>query len=150
MWLDSEEILCELRSSIEDNIERNGGYMLDEYKYSITGQDCHDIRNLLKYRFISAKNNSDVENLKDDILFNSNDLNVGDNETLITNLRHYEALLNARGALLKVKEGLVSGLSAEFVAQDLKDALYHIGSITGEVTSSEILNNIFGRFCIGK
>lgn len=150
LWTDNEQILCELRHSIERNIERNGGYMLDEYKYSITGQDCHDIRNLLKYTFISAKKNSDIEKLKDDIYFNGSELNVDENEVLVTNLRHYEALVNARKALLKVKEGLVSGLSTEFVAQDLKDVLYHLGSITGEITSGEILNNIFGRFCIGK
>ena len=150
LWTDNEQILCELRYSIEENIERNGGYMLDEYKYSITGQDCHDIRNLLKYTFISAKKNSDIENLKDDIYFNGSELNVDENEVLVTNLRHYEALVNARKALLKVKEGLVSGLSTEFVAQDLKDVLYHLGSITGEITSGEILNNVFGRFCIGK
>lgn len=150
LWTDNEQILCELRHSIERNIERNGGYMLDEYKYSITGQDCHDIRNLLKYTFISAKKNSDIENLKDDIYFNGSNVNVGENEVLVTNLRHYEALVNARKALLKVKEGLVSGLSTEFVAQDLKDVLYHLGSITGEISSSDVLNNIFGRFCIGK
>lgn len=150
LWTDNEQILCELRHSIERNIERNGGYMLDEYKYSITGQDCHDIRNLLKYTFISAKKNSDIEKLKDDIYFNGSELNVDENEVLVTNLRHYEALVNARKALLKVKEGLVSGLSTEFVAQDLKDVLYHLGSITGEITSSDVLNNIFGRFCIGK
>ena len=150
LWTDNEQILCELRHSIERNIERNGGYMLDEYKYSITGQDCHDIRNLLKYTFISAKKNSDIEKLKDDIYFNGSELNVDENEVLVTNLRHYEALVNARKALLKVKEGLVSGLSTEFVAQDLKDVLYHLGSITGEITSGEILNNVFGRFCIGK
>ncbi len=150
LWTDNEQILCELRHSIERNIERIGGYMLDEYKYSITGQDCHDIRNLLKYTFISAKKNSDIENLKDDIYFNGSNVNVGENEVLVTNLRHYEALVNARSALLKVKEGLLSGLSTEFVAQDLKDVLYHLGSITGEITSGEILNNVFGRFCIGK
>lgn len=150
LWTDNEQILCELRHSIERNIERNGGYMLDEYKYSITGQDCHDIRNLLKYTFISAKKDTDIEKLKDDIYFNGSELNVDENEVLVTNLRHYEALVNARKALLKVKEGLVSGLSTEFVAQDLKDVLYHLGSITGEITSGEILNNVFGRFCIGK
>mgnify|MGYP003493073211 CR=1 FL=1 len=150
LWTDNEQILCELRHSIERNIERNGGYMLDEYKYSITGQDCHDIRNLLKYTFISAKKDTDIENLKDDIYFNGSELNIDENEVLVTNLRHYEALVNARKALLKVKEGLVSGLSTEFVAQDLKDVLYHLGSITGEISSSDVLNNIFGRFCIGK
>ena len=150
LYIDTEELLIALGRSIEKNIENHGGYMLDEYKYSITGQDCHDIRNLLKLRFLSAKRNADIEDLRDDIYFNSYNLNVDENDVMVTNLRHYEALINAGEALKKVKEGLISGLSTEFVAQDLKDVLYHLGSITGEISSSDVLNNIFGRFCIGK
>ena len=150
MWMDTEYIIDNLRTAIERNIEDNGGYMLDEYKYSITGQDCYDIRNLIKYDFISAKNEEDIEKLKRDIAFYVDDLVVGENDVLVTNLRHYEALVNASNALIKVKDGLSSGLSTEFVAQDLKDVLYHLGSITGEISSVDVLNNIFGRFCIGK
>lgn len=150
VWTDTEQIIDELRTSIERNIETNGAYMLDEYKYSISGKDCHDIRNLVKYDFISAKNENDIDKLKRDIAFYGEDLVVGENDVLVTNLRHYEALVKANDALLKVKDGLRNGLSTEFVAQDLKDVLYHIGSITGEISSSDVLNNIFGRFCIGK
>ena len=150
MWMDTEYIIDNLRVAIERNIEDNGGYMLDEYKYSITGQDCYDIRNLIKYDFISAKNEEDIEKLKKNIAFYGRDLVVGENDVLVTNLRHYEALMKANDALLKVKDGLYNGLSTEFVAQDLKDVLYHLGSITGEISSSDVLNNIFGRFCIGK
>ena len=149
-WMDTEQIIDELRSSIERNIETNGAYMLDEYKYSISGKDCHDIRNLIRYDFISAKNDNDIDKLKRDIAFYVDDLVVGENDVLVTNLRHYEALVNASNALIKVKDGLSSGLSTEFVAQDLKDVLYHLGSITGEISSVDVLNNIFGRFCIGK
>ncbi|MBR6775939.1 MAG: tRNA uridine-5-carboxymethylaminomethyl(34) synthesis GTPase MnmE, partial [Bacteroidales bacterium] len=56
----------------------------------------------------------------------------------------------ASESLMRVKEGLLSGLSTEFVAQDLKEVLYCLGSITGEISSVDVLNNIFGRFCIGK
>lgn len=150
MWIDNEEIYLELGPCIENNIEKNGGYMLDEYKYSISGEDCHDIRNLIKFTYISAKNNSDIDKLRNDISYYNNDLVIGDNEVLVTNLRHYEALVKSSYALKKVKEGLENGLSTEFVAQDLKDVLYHLGSITGEISSTDILNSIFGRFCIGK
>ncbi len=150
MWMDSEYIINNLRTSIERNIENNGGYMLDEYKYSITGQDCYDIRNLIKYDFISAKNDEDIEKLKRDIAFYGRNLVVGENEVLVTNLRHYEALIKAAESLAKVKEGLDFGISTEFVAQDLKEVLYYLGSITGEISSSDVLNSIFGRFCIGK
>ena len=150
MWMDTEYIIDNLRTSIEKNIEENGGYMLDEYKYSITGQDCHDIRNLIKYDFISAKNDNDIEKLKKDIAFYGRNLTVGENEVLVTNLRHYEALIKAAESLVKVQEGLDMGISTEFVAQDLKEVLYYLGSITGEISSGDVLNNIFGRFCIGK
>ena len=150
MWMDTEYIIDNLRTAIERNIEDNGGYMLDEYKYSISGKDCHDIRNLIKYDFISAKNEEDIEKLKKNIAFYGRDLVVGENEVLVTNLRHYEALKKASESLMRVKEGLLSGLSTEFVAQDLKEVLYCLGSITGEISSSDVLNNIFGRFCIGK
>ena len=93
MWMDTEYIIDNLRVAIERNIEDNGGYMLDEYKYSITGQDCYDIRNLIKYDFISAKNEEDIEKLKKNIAFYGRDLVVGENEVLVTNLRHYEALM---------------------------------------------------------
>ena len=150
MWMDTEYIIDNLRVAIERNIENNGGYMLDEYKYSITGQDCHDIRNLIKYDFISAKDDEHIEKLKKDIAFFGRDLKVGENEVLVTNLRHYEALVKAAESLVKVKEGLDFGISTEFVAQDLKEVLYYLGSITGEISSGDVLNNIFGRFCIGK
>ena len=145
-----QDLYNELSGVILNNIQDKGAAMLDEYKYSITGTDCHDIRNLLKLTFISAKSGTDIDKLKEDIYFNSTDLSVDENDILVTNLRHYEALLNAGNALDKVKDGLLSGLSTEFVAQDLKDVLYHLGSITGEISSSDVLNNIFGRFCIGK
>ena len=150
MWMDTEYIIDNLRVAIERNIEDNSGYILDEYKYSITGQDCYDIRNLIKYDFISAKNEEDIEKLKKNIAFYGRDLVVGENEVLVTNLRHYEALKKASESLMRVKEGLLSGLSTEFVAQDLKEVLYCLGSITGEISSVDVLNNIFGRFCIGK
>lgn len=150
LQINNEELLLELGNSVEKNISKHGGRMLDEYKYSIDGSDCHDIRNLMKFTFISAKKDSDIEKLKNDISYYSNDLVVGDNEVLVTNLRHYEALVKSNEALVKVKEGLANGLSTEFVAQDLKDVLYHLGSITGEISSVDVLNNIFGRFCIGK
>lgn len=150
LFMDSQDILDMLRYSIENNIKVNGSYMLDEYKYSINGSDCHDIRNLIKYNFISAKKEGDIEKLKNDIEFYARDLNVGENDVLVTNLRHYEALVKSAESLEKVKEGMHSGLSIEFVAQDLKAVLYHLGEITGEISSTEVLNNLFGRFCIGK
>ena len=71
-------------------------------------------------------------------------------QTLLTNARHYDALGRSNEALLHVAQGLRDGIPADLVAIDLRDALYHLGTVTGEVTNSEVLGNIFSRFCIGK
>lgn len=71
-------------------------------------------------------------------------------ELIVTNARHFEALKNASEALSRLKEGLEAGIPSDFVAQDLREATAHLGSITGAVTSSDILHTIFSRYCIGK
>ena len=70
--------------------------------------------------------------------------------TLVTNLRHYQALQKALEALTRAREALLAGVSTEFVTQDIREALHHIGEICGEVTSEEVLGTVFSRFCIGK
>ncbi len=75
---------------------------------------------------------------------------IAGNESVVSNSRHYEALLHASEAVERVLSGLSSGLTSDLVAGDLREVIYHLGAITGEVTSDEILGNIFSRFCIGK
>ena len=70
--------------------------------------------------------------------------------TLVSNIRHYQALMDAQIALDRVEDGLASGLATDLVAQDIREALYHLGSIVGEINTEEVLGNIFGKFCIGK
>ncbi|MBK8517206.1 MAG: tRNA uridine-5-carboxymethylaminomethyl(34) synthesis GTPase MnmE [Saprospiraceae bacterium] len=70
--------------------------------------------------------------------------------TIISNARHHEALDNTRAALEKVLEGLSSGISTDFVAMDIREALYHLGTITGQVSTDDLLDSIFSKFCIGK
>lgn len=76
--------------------------------------------------------------------------NLDRNAIILTNLRHYQELCAAGEALKRVSEGLDSGLSTDLLTPDLRQALHHIGSITGEITPDDILGEIFGRFCIGK
>lgn len=146
----TRDVFEALKPSYEKSIEAHGGYMTDEYQYSVTGRDLHDIRNIITFYDISAKNAEDIEELKRNIKYKTKTIKIGANETLVTNLRHYEALMRAAESLEQVRSGMDSGLSADLLAQDLRQALYHIGSITGEVTSGEILETVFGRFCIGK
>ena len=70
--------------------------------------------------------------------------------TLVTNTRHYEALLHASESLQSVQQGLEMNIPTDLVSQDLREALFHLGSITGEITTDEVLGTIFSRFCIGK
>ena len=71
-------------------------------------------------------------------------------EAVVSNSRHHEALLRAENALQRACEGLNGGLSTDLVAQDIRDVLEAIGTITGEVSNQEILGHIFSKFCIGK
>lgn len=100
--------------------------------------------------FVSAKDNDDVERIKRFIFNNSSLHSVGANETLVTNMRHYESLRLSKENLEQVREGIMVGLSADLLSQDLRQALFYLGSITGEITNDEVLGNIFGRFCVGK
>ena len=72
------------------------------------------------------------------------------NDTLLTNVRHYEAMCKILESLEPVKEGLVCGVSADLLMVDIRQALHYIGLITGEVATDEILGTIFSRFCVGK
>lgn len=100
--------------------------------------------------FISAKQNVGVEELKNQLLSFVNTGTLRNNETIVTNTRHYDSLLKALEEIQKVKFGLETGLSSDLMALDIKEALYHFGMITGQVTNDELLGNIFANFCIGK
>ena len=100
--------------------------------------------------FISAKQNVGVEELKNQLLSFVNTGALRNNETIVTNTRHYDSLLKALEEIQKVKFGLETGLSSDLMALDIKEALYHFGMITGQVTNDELLGNIFANFCIVK
>ncbi len=99
--------------------------------------------------FISAKRKENIRLITDSILKAVDRENIED-KTIVSNIRHYEALQHALDALEKVKQGFETDLPSDLISIDIRDALYHLGLITGEVTTDEILGNIFGRFCIGK
>ncbi|MFM9987171.1 tRNA uridine-5-carboxymethylaminomethyl(34) synthesis GTPase MnmE [Flavobacterium sp.] len=99
---------------------------------------------------ISAKENIGVDELKNQLLSFVNTGALRNNETIVTNTRHYDSLLKALEEVQKVKYGLQTNLPSDLMAIDIKQALYYFGEITGQVTNDELLGNIFANFCIGK
>ena len=101
---------------------------------------------------ISAKELTGMTKLLDTLseLVGKDINSVSESSVLVTNMRHYEALVTAHKSLLAVKDGLASGSPTDLVAEDLRAALSTLGSITGEITTTDILQNIFSKFCIGK
>ena len=104
----------------------------------------------LKLETISAKQKIGIEELKNTLLSFVNTGALRNNETIVTNTRHYDSLLKALEEIQKVKWGLDSGISSDLMAIDIRSALFFFGEITGEVTNDELLGNIFANFCIGK
>ncbi len=104
----------------------------------------------LKLVTISAKQKVGIDELKITLLSFVNTGALRNNETIVTNTRHYDSLLKALEEIQKVKWGLNSGISSDLMAIDIRSALFFFGEITGEVTNDELLGNIFANFCIGK
>lgn len=98
---------------------------------------------------ISAKN-GEVEAIKQQLVALAAEQYDTRNAVTISNTRHYEALVRALEAIKRVQEGLQMQISGEFLSMDLQDCLAALGEITGQITSQEVLNTIFGKFCIGK
>ena len=99
---------------------------------------------------MSAKTGTGVELLKTKLLDMVHMGKLQNNDTIITNARHYDALRLALENIQKVQDGMQSGLSGDLLAIDIREALYHFGRITGEISTDDLLGNIFANFCIGK
>ncbi len=99
---------------------------------------------------LSAKTGEGVDDLKNLLLDFVKTGALKNNETIVTNTRHYDALLKAYEEVDKVQTGLSEGVSGDLLAIDIRQALFHFGEITGEITSDDLLGNIFANFCIGK
>ena len=121
----------------------------------LTNDEISDIQKQLetlnlKQILISAKQKVGIDELKNTLLSFVNTGALRNNETIVTNTRHYDSLLKALEEIQKVKWGLNSGISSDLMAIDIRSALFFFGEITGEVTNDELLGNIFANFCIGK
>ena len=100
--------------------------------------------------WISASENKNIEFLKETLVRKVKTKEVKSGDTVVTNLRHYQHLTQTNEALNNVLEGLSQSITGDFLAQDIRFALHHLGEITGQITTDDLLANIFSKFCIGK
>lgn len=120
---------------------------IDKEDIEYTKKEFEEFTGML---FISAKEKIGIDEFKNYMvtLFDNRTINV--TETIVTNARHVEALRHTNVALIKVLDGLNQNVSGDFLAMDIRQALHYLGTITGEISSDDLLSNIFSRFCIGK
>lgn len=99
---------------------------------------------------LSAKKREHIEELQRMLITSAHLPTVTQNDVIVTNVRHYEALNNALEAIHRVQEGLTNNISGDFISQDIRECIFHLSDIAGEVTNDMVLQNIFQHFCIGK
>lgn len=128
---------------ILNKIDQLTDQQLDILQLQLSAHDINSIQ-------LSAKNKIGIDDLKNQLLSFVNTGALRNNETIVTNSRHYDSLIKALEEIKKVRYGMESGLSSDLLAIDIREALYHFGMITGQVTNDELLGNIFANFCIGK
>jgi len=109
-----------------------------------------DSFNTKKLIFLSAKEKIGISDLTNTLTHLANKGALSNNETIVSNSRHFEALNNAYTSIKEVQKGIDAQVSTDLFAIDIRQALFHLGEITGEVTTEDLLGNIFANFCIGK
>ena len=118
-----------------------------ELSCKIDSYNCFKIDRMV----MSAKSDADITALESVLIQAAGIPQIGENDVIITNMRHYEALTFALAAIQRVIPGLDEGISGEFLSQDIRGCLFHLGQITGQqIGTEEVLGNIFSKFCIGK
>lgn len=99
---------------------------------------------------LSAKQQEGIDILRQQLLKVTQLPSLQSGDVIISNVRHYEALRHALDAIHRVQEGIVQQLSGDFISQDLRECIFHLSDIIGEVTTNQVLENIFSHFCVGK
>jgi len=121
-----------------------------EINKKFTRKKLDSLREQDGFILISALDHGDVHDLAQELVKTINLKALEENDIIITNTRHYEALFHSSEAIQRVLNGLEKEISGDFLAQDIREVLHYLGEITGEITTDEILGNIFSKFCIGK
>ena len=137
-----ESQLQELNKVRKDNIAR--------VLVIVNKIDVRDVDLMEDYISISAKNGEGISSLKNKLLNFINTEKISENDSIVSNLRHYEQLQLTLHEINSIINGMQNNISGDFLSVNIRQALLHLGSITGEVTTDDLLGNIFGKFCIGK
>ena len=123
------------------------GNKMDTVSIYNLNNEFKSIENLF---FISAKEKTNLDKLRSYLLSLYGSGKIDANNSIVTSARHAEALKKTSEALTSVYEGLSKNITNDFIAADLRQALMHLGEITGEISTEDLLENIFSKFCIGK
>ncbi|HEX8547803.1 MAG TPA: tRNA uridine-5-carboxymethylaminomethyl(34) synthesis GTPase MnmE [Cytophagaceae bacterium] len=140
----------ELKEDITELRSLNVPYLVVGNKIDKNSKTVNAFKNFSGIIFISAGLKAGIDTLKEKLLEAVNISTFKTGNTVVTNVRHYESLLNTKEALDSVLAALDTQITGDFLAQDIRRALYHLGEITGEITTDDLLANIFSKFCIGK
>lgn len=119
-------------------------------KNELASQFSEHIGSEIESIFISAKQRLHTDELQQRLVAAAHLPTVTQNDVIVTNIRHYEALTRALDAIHRVQEGLDVNISGDFLSQDIRECIFHLSDIAGEVTNDMVLQNIFAHFCIGK
>jgi tRNA modification GTPase len=153
---DIEQLSNKINESIDDEAKKRIIVLnkIDNKSQSETEKLSEKLKSYLKEGEIlipmSAKKGINLPLLEQALLDIAGAHNTEGNDVIITNVRHYEALQKSLQAMKRADDGMNSGLPGDLLAQDIRETLHYLGEITGEITSDEILGNIFKNFCIGK
>ena len=116
----------------------------------LSEQQLHEWKKRHPILPLAAKELEGIQELKELLVSRVKEAKVSTDQTIVTNSRHYEGLIRTENALRKVLTAIKKNITGDFLAQDIREALYHLGEIIGQVTTDDLLENIFSKFCIGK
>ncbi len=146
-----EEDLNQLPSDTPRIVVANKSDLVSrEVEKSFISSKINDLSTNQQVIKISAKQKESLDLIKESLLKIIDVDQLNSDDTIVSNARHYDALIKTVAALEKTKEGLETGITGDFIAMDIRQAMYELGTITGDISTDDLLGNIFSKFCIGK
>lgn len=146
----TQDDIQDMESQLQELKSLDIPFILVVNKSDLLSGDVRESLEAFSAVFISAKFKEGIEELKDALLEKVNLLNLEEDDVMVTNIRHVESLNLTQESLERAISALDDTITSDFLALDIRQALHHLGEITGEVSTDDLLDNIFSKFCIGK